>query len=182
VASTNRTSPTATAIVTAALTSLELAAQIPRKLPSPKGGRPTKLDATRVTRLVTAIREGNYAMTACKLAGVSYDAYNEWMRLGDTQHSGQYFLFRQAIDAAEAEAEAEAVSRVLAAGEKDWKATSTWLGRRHRDRWAEQLSDSGNSGAKVVLNIGIALPGTGAQQPQLVEAQTLTVIPRLGEK
>lgn len=145
---------------------------------------PGKLNRPIATALVHAIANGHYHATAARLVGLHPQTLAGWLAKGEEdadEPTSIYRAFKAAVDAAEAEWEDRTIRRVDAAGDQDWKAGMTLLGRRHRDRWAEQLSDAGNAGAKVVLNVGIVLPGTPANQPQLTEPQAVTVIPKLIE-
>ena len=129
----------------------------------------------KAQRVIEALRAGNYFMTACKLAGLSYDAVNEWYHRGEHDApDGPFAKFRQDIDAAEAAAEDESIRGVRVAGEKDWKAHMAWLGRRHSGRWAERSREGESGRSGVVINVGIALT-PGAEQSQVIEASWVSV-------
>lgn len=114
-------------------------------------------------------------VTAAKLAGLSREAVDEWYARGEhDEPNGAFALFRQSIDAAEAEAEAESLRGVRAAGEKDWRAHAAFLGRRHRARWSEQPVAGGNSASGLTINIGLALPGA-VSSGQVIDAQVVSV-------
>lgn len=160
----------------AGLSSRQLAARIPAKLPRTGGGRPSKLSKHVAQTLCEHIRQGNYYETACKLSGISYAAFNEWMLRGEADHDGPYRQFAKAVHQAEAEAEALMVRHVRAAAAepRNWAAGMTFLERRHSERWAKKGEGAGSGGAKVIVQIGMRLPGTGDESPQLIEAQVLT--------
>ncbi len=102
------------------------------------GGRPSKLTPERQARLAQAIADGHYYETACRLAGVSYKVFREWMIRGDAETQGKYCEFREAITRAEAEAEEHAIQQWKAAMPEDWRAAQMFLERRHPDRWGKQ--------------------------------------------
>jgi len=163
--------------------SVQMAQAIPAPLPrSQRGpGAPTLLSAHTATTIINAVRAGNYYDTAAALAGVSRYTMNIWRNKGETDDApAPYRQFVDALRQAEAEAEADAVRSVIVAGERDWKATASWLGRRHRERWSEQRfgGESGNAG--VTINIGVALTSS-TSSPQVIEAQLLSV-PRLEDE
>lgn len=148
-----------------------------RSTPGQPAGRPCLLltEPHRAQTVIDAVRAGNYLMTACKLAGLSYDAVNEWYHRGEHDTpNGPFAAFRHSLDAAEAEAEAESIRGVRVAGEKDWKAHMAWLGRRHSGRWAERSREGESGRSGVVINVGIAL-SPGAEQPQAIEASWVSV-------
>ena len=43
-------------------------------------GRPSKMTDERVTKILEALRAGNYLETAARYAGVSYETLNEWRK------------------------------------------------------------------------------------------------------
>ena len=98
-------------------------------------GRPSKLTPERQQKLVEAITAGNYYETACTYAGIAYSNFRAWMIKGEQQPTGKYHDFREAIERAEAAAEARAVVHWQKAMPDDWRAAQMFLERRHRDRW-----------------------------------------------
>lgn len=149
-------------------------ARAPRNAPA---GRPCLLisEPARAQRVIDAVRAGNYREVACKLAGISYDAVNDWLHRAESDTpDGPFSTFRQSLDAAEAEAEDESIRGVRVAGEKDWKAHMAWLGRRHSGRWAERSREGESGRSGVVINVGIAL-SPGAEQPQAIETSWVSV-------
>ncbi len=79
---------------------------------------------------------------------------------------------------AEADAEDLALRGVLAAGEKDWKASAWWLSRRHSQTWAERSREGESGRAGVTINVGIALSperSNVGEQPQAVDTQWVSV-------
>lgn len=160
---------------------------------APSGpGRHQTLTRDVASRIVAAIRTGHYLRSAALMAGVLSETAHDWMRDGqaeDARPGDPRTLFALAVKAAESEAIDKAIRRVRAAGEKDWKAEMTWLGRRHREEWAEQRPED-NTGAKVQVLIGLALPGTQPaalalerSSPQVIEGQVVSVprLPRVTE-
>lgn len=101
-------------------------------------GRPSKLTPEVKKRLLDAIRAGNYYEAACQYAGISYATFWRWMQQGENAKSGQYRDFREAIIAAEAEAEVRMVAQWQAQIPDDWRAARDFLARRFPQRWAQQ--------------------------------------------
>lgn len=106
-------------------------------------GRPTKLTPERQAKIVDCISKGNYLITACQAAGVSYDALNDWMnkaKVEEDNGGGMYYQFLHAVKKAEAEAEAELASmiRETALEKREWLPGMTFLERRHPDRWGRK--------------------------------------------
>ena len=101
-------------------------------------GRPSKLTPERQARLVEAIASGHYYETACRLAGIAYANFRQWMIKGEAEKSGKYHDLHEAITHAEAEAEDHAIQQWQQAMPTDWRAAQMFLERRHPDRWGKQ--------------------------------------------
>jgi transposase len=105
---------------------------------STKVGRPTKFTKEVQDQLYQLIKEGNYFDTSCKIAGISYSTFREWIIKGEQDGKGKFFDFSEAIKKAEAEAEAKRVEMILKAGMiQDWKANAWYLERKYPDRWGK---------------------------------------------
>lgn len=70
--------------------------------------------------------------------------------------TGRYRRFLDAVRLAGAESERRAVQKIRAAGDRDWKAESTWLRRRHRERWSEQTSNTPPTAVVVIIGTALA--------------------------
>lgn len=126
------------------------------------GERPPKLTKEREDRLVQLIHDGNYRETACKAVNIGVAMFRKWLKKGEGDEAVEpYVTFAARIREAEANAEELAVSALRAAGlpppgtqctkckgiclacarERgfDWRATESWLRRRHADRWGDQI-------------------------------------------
>jgi len=110
-------------------------------------GRPHLLDTSLFNNLVELVREGNWYSVTCSICGISYSAFNNWMKIGkklQKEYEGRvdeipidkikFLNFYEAIRKAEALVESDAVRKVLA--DKDWKAQITYLERKYPERWA----------------------------------------------
>jgi len=75
-------------------------------------GRPTKFTKERCDKILELVRNGNFKTTAAQVAGVHRETLNEWIRKGNAAKSGKYFEFSVALEAAEAEAEDNAVAKI----------------------------------------------------------------------
>lgn len=104
-----------------------------------RGGRPTKFTQERADRIVQALRDGNFRITAAALAGVSRHTLKSWLARGRAQRRGRYRDFLVRVARAEAEAEADDVRLIHdAATAGDWRAAAWKLGRRHPERWGRR--------------------------------------------
>ena len=75
-------------------------------------GRPTKFNKERCDKILELVRNGNFKTTAAQVAGVNPETLNAWIRKGNASKSGKYFEFSVALEAAEAEAEDNAVAKI----------------------------------------------------------------------
>lgn len=120
----------------------------------PLTGRPAAIgNAAVVQELLTHIGAGNYYDTAAEIAGIAPRTLDYWLERGETGEE-PYNAFLRAVKRAERKAEALAVSRVRAAGEKPqfWAAEMTFLQRRHPQRWSQREE---SSGPRVIVQIGV---------------------------
>ena len=127
-------------------------------------GRPTKYNDKRCAKIIALLKRGNTRKAAAGSAGVTYETFRAW--LADPQFSS----FSADVDAAEDYAEqyyadiirraagprAEKVTKTVtkpnALGgtdtettettqtEIDWHAAESWLKRRRRAEWGDQLN------------------------------------------
>lgn len=114
------------------------------------GGRPTKFTHEVTSKILMAIRAGNYVETAAAWAGVSKQTIYEWLRTGATQAIGKYREFSDAVAEAMAHAEINDVAAIsqAAQGYKDaegrvvrpgnWQAAAWRLERRNPARWGRK--------------------------------------------
>ena len=108
-------------------------------------------------QFLEAVGEGNYIETAAKLAGITKQSVYEWIKRGQSGEPGTeaFRVFADAVEKAEARAEAKMLANVRRASElpQFWAAGMTVLERRHPDRWGKRQDDS--TQPKVVVNIGV---------------------------
>ena len=79
------------------------------------------------------LEEGNYRSTAAKVAGVSLDAINRFLKKNDKQARE----FREEIMISESIAESKIVASITkAAMAGDIRAAEFFLSRKHPDRWS----------------------------------------------
>lgn len=117
-----------------------------------KGGRPARrLDepvtltnpdgSARVVllkdRILSVIRGGNFPLTAARACGVCESLWYKWLK----KDTPEFVEFREAVKAAEYEAEAVAVGRIQQAGSdpKLWTANAWFLERKFPDRWGQTV-------------------------------------------
>lgn len=124
--------------------------------------RTTKLTPKVQRTIVDAIAAGNYASVACRLANVSEATFHEWIARGrgndpDRPRTPLHAGFAEAVERAEAEAEAHAVALVRASMPDNWAAAMTYLERRYRDRWrrSEAREHTGAEGGPITTRIVI---------------------------
>ena len=101
-------------------------------------------------RVVTLVRQGQTYETAARLAGISRDTLFEWRRRGQTaverRAGGEqvdaaelvFLAFADAVSAARAEAEAEAVDVIWSAMPRDWRAAAWYLERSVPEHWGRR--------------------------------------------
>ena len=124
-------------------------------------GRRLKLTPELIEQVVTAIRLGNYAQTACELVGIGTTTYYRWLEMAEKPSNPQiYREFRDAIKRAEAEAEVRTVARIMrAADDGTWQASAWYLERKHPEKWGKnekiRQEITGIDGAPVEVKIDV---------------------------
>jgi len=118
-----------------------------------KSGARGKLTQEVQDKIVQAIRSGNYIEVSARYAGIDPVTFWNWMKWGEQQGEGRYFNFFNAIKAAEALSEAEAVAQVRLASRdpKNWAAGMTWLERRFQQRWSRTDRQEHSGEVKIVM-------------------------------
>lgn len=92
--------------------------------------RPSKRSPEREQVILNALRLGNTRTAAAAYAEVHRDTFYEW--LGDP-------TFSDAVEKAEADAEARFVGQIVkAAHDGTWTAAAWWLERRRREHYGKQ--------------------------------------------
>jgi hypothetical protein len=99
-----------------------------------RGGAPTALTPEVADQITTSLRAGNYVQVACRAAGVSRQAYGDWMRRG-VKEPGVYRDFRDRVEKALAESEVLHVARISQASKESWQASAWLLERQFPERW-----------------------------------------------
>lgn len=92
--------------------------------------------------IVESLKVGNFARTACDLAGVNTSTYHDWINRGEAEadnESSEYAQFARDVAHARATAESKALGVIQkAAFDGDWKAAAWFLSKAYPERWAEQ--------------------------------------------
>jgi len=106
-------------------------------------GRPTKLTPEVQARIVQAISVGATYTHAASFGGVSYDAFNDWMRKGDGPRARDpYRQFCHAVKEAEGAAVVKWLARIeQAASDGTWQAAAWKLERRYPGVYGRRVVD-----------------------------------------
>lgn len=133
-------------------------------------GRPTKLTPQVQARIVQAIVGGNDITVAAAYAGISKTTFYAWLERGRKAKTGPFADFVDAIEKAQADAEARNVALIAkAAQDGTWTAAAWWLERKYPERWGrkerQQIEHEGGVTIRVVYedpypDAGAATPGT----------------------
>jgi hypothetical protein len=136
-------------------------------VPQPGRGRPSQFNQERATRLIQAVRGGNYLRTAAAFAGISYSTLRRWLlKADDPEAPPEYVVFKEELEKARADAEVAALAKVQkAASEGDWRAAQWFLERSFPDHWGKtdtaRIELVGQDGAPVRMVAGVELNAEG---------------------
>lgn len=146
----------------------------------PGPGRPSTIEAypEKAEIIIAALGRGHYVTHAADLAGVTREAVERWLRLGqehaENHQESVYATFFHKASAATAQWLDGRLQAVQSAGEKDWKASASLMGRRFRGYWSEQTNQGESGPSGITINIGVALPGV-SQSSQVIEGAVVSV-------
>ncbi len=125
-----------------------------QKISKAKTGRPSKLTESRMEKLIEALRSGAYRIEACRAAGIHYNTLLAWEKKGESESSGEYVEFLEALRMAEAEAVITNVEVINKAAQNgDWRAAAWFLEHKYPDSWArlEKRTDH-DSGLTIIFS------------------------------
>lgn len=121
-----------------------------------KMGRPTKFTPDRADKILEALRLGVPQATAVTYAGVGESTYYRWLSDATKPDAPDDLReFREAVQAARAEAEVRSLAVIQNASRKTWQAAAWFLERGFPHHWArtDRHEVTGRDGGPVELNI-----------------------------
>ncbi len=126
-------------------------------------GRRPKLTPELQEKICRVIKLGNYASVAAEYAGIGTTTFYRWLQVGEKEEAGPYRDFRDAIKAAESEAEIRAVATIQQHMGRSWQAAMTFLERKFPHRWGRRL-DVTTAGRPVTkVQLVVRDPQTGEE-------------------
>src|SRR5664280_1803305 len=125
-------------------------------------GRPPKLTADVVGKILMAVRAGNYPEVAARWAGISAATYYRWRK----DPRPPYVAFRAALDMADAECEAMVVGNLAKLSRTSQRAAAFLLERRWPEEWAK---------SRRLPPDAPAVTPTAPPPPQHIEVRTFSV-------
>ena len=106
-------------------------------------------DPNILRKLCKYIRQGNYPTTACRMVGITYQTFINWIKAGESEETPDYVMFLNKIREAEGKAEAGRLKTIRQAEVTDWRAAAWQLERRHPERWAKREHNTIEVGGQV---------------------------------
>ncbi len=109
--------------------------------------RPTRLTKQIIEQLATYIENGNFAMDACKLVGVSESGYYKWLATGKAVLDGKIKMTKsnalcvelvEAIKHADAKFKAYHIANINKASKTTWQASAWMLERRFPESYGRR--------------------------------------------
>jgi hypothetical protein len=105
-----------------------------------RAGRRSKLDDVIRDAIIRALSIGATYKDAAEAAGVHYDTFNRWMKMGEEAKSGKFHDFYESVRRVEAETRNRYLAVIAkAAHEGDWRAALEYLKRRDRANWGDNV-------------------------------------------
>lgn len=124
-------------------------------------GRPSKFTEETRTKILTALRGGNYRNVAAEYAGISYATLRNWLLLAADPHSPpEYVQFLADVEKAEADAEVADLALIRrAAQDGNWSAAAWVRERKNPERWGKkdrtQVEVSGPDGSPLSVQVQV---------------------------
>jgi hypothetical protein len=121
-------------------------------------GRPSKLNADRQKKIISALRSGCTREAACAAVGIDYSTFHRWMAKGRKSTRGAYHQFCKAVETTEAQVELACCARIMKSAQDDPKWAAWWLERRRKSTYAplskQEIAGADGGPLKVVYRIG----------------------------
>lgn len=122
------------------------------------GTRGGTRQVTRQEAVLELVRQGVTHKQAALQAGISESTFYLWRKKGREARSGQYREFVDALEVAEAKAEAGLTLQMRVHATKDWRAAAFMLERRFPDRWKKREQvDNTHQGVVGGAPVGVQL-------------------------
>ncbi len=124
-----------------------------------KLGRPSKFTPEVIGELERNISAGLPYEVACKLSGIAYSTYRNWVIAAEGKDADPDLLdFLERVRRAETRAEATLIARWLNKTADDWRASRDYLARRWPERWASKMEIAGPQGGPVEHAVRVWIP------------------------
>jgi len=125
-------------------------------------GRPPKLTADVVGKILMAVRAGCYPEVAARWAGIAAATYYRWCK----DPRPPYVAFRAALDMADAECEVMVIGNLVRLSRTSTRAAAFLLERRWPEKWAKSRRLPAEAPADTP---------TAPPPPQYIEARMFTI-------
>ncbi len=126
-----------------------------------KLGRPSKFTPEVIAELERNISDGLPYEVACKLSGIAYSTYRNWVIAAEGKDADPDLLdFLERVRRAETRAEATLIARWLKKTDDDWRACRDYLARRWPERWAsrDRMGVTGPQGGEIPHKVTFIIP------------------------
>lgn len=105
-------------------------------------------------KILAALKAGNTRRAAAAYAGVHWETFYRWL---------EDATFSDAVYEAEAAPEVLCASTIVNAARKgDWRAGNSWLEKRRRDEWGDEINIRVLSNEQLLALAGASSPGVEA--------------------
>lgn len=139
-------------------------------------GRPSKLTAETVDKLLSAIEEGQTYKVACGYAAICYQTLRNWIEQArddiDAENVTEYVVFLDMLSRAESAVERKAVNAWVSAFRDDYRAARDFLERRNPEEWGRR--DTVDVNARVAVGV-VLLPSVDTPPTELDPSLAIAV-------
>jgi len=125
-----------------------------------------KYGKERVEKITQALSDGQGRVRACKIAGIHYDTFTEWMRRKPE--------FSEAVKKAEATGndKIKDICQRRIIEDKSWQSAAWWLERNYPDQYSlKQRHDITSDGKALGLNIVVQDKDTAEELKKLANGE-----------
>lgn len=108
-----------------------------------------------IDSITNSLRAGNYIQSACEYAGISHDAYYDWLaKAKDPESPAVFREFAAEVKKARATAEMRNVNNIQKAAQNGtWQASAWWLERSFPDRWGRKTTVTGPDNGPIQVEV-----------------------------
>jgi hypothetical protein len=136
-------------------------------------GRPSVLSTERMQKMCDVLKIGGTKKMAAFEAGIGLTTFMTWMAKGEQAKSGQFWEFRQAVEAALQERNKRCLAQISLAGTNgSWQASAWLLERTMPEEYGRRAVDVSVGGREGAPPIPLEVTTVQKARDEVLDAMT----------